>query len=435
MASRARVPSAAAGALVMLVLSSLLAAGSVALLPGRALAADSWTVTASPMTLQEGQEQTVTLTVTAINGLQIGCVVVTVPGGFVVRGTSAPSPWIAQQVQVGPPDIVQFNVTDDPHRLTHDQSVNLSITVVPAPGPLGGWQVASFKKFDAAKEQNVPPVTPLPPFQILPAPTPTPTLTPTPTPTPRPTPTAAPTPRPTPSPTATPPPIPTATPSPTATPQPTPAPTATSRPAPTATPTPRSTPTPTATPTATAGSTATSTPPATAIPTSPVDSSSTPGPATGPTPASTPTVAPSDALLPPRAPPEFTTTAGSRLDVTGTQLVGGTTPPGVSVVMTRATLRGQVTLSPDGSFSYLPAAGFVGTDSFLVAMSRGLERSAAVEVVIRVVPGTASPSPVGPAAPTASGDAFAIGATSPTASPAQASRSGAWGPSSSRSSG
>ena len=116
--------------------------------------------------------------------------------------------------------------------------------------------------------------------------------------------------------------------------------------------------------------------------------------------------------MPPRAPPEFTTTAGSRLDVTGTQLVGGATPPGESVVMVRATVHGQITLTSDGSFSYLPAAGFSGTDSFSIAMSRGSELSASVEVVIRVLPSTASPSPAGPAAPAPSGDAFAIGGTS-----------------------
>jgi len=87
----------------MLLLSTMLAAVSAIFLPGTALAADSWTVSASPTILQQGQQQTVTLTVTALEGLQIGCVVVSVPAGFVVLGTSAPSPWIAQQSRSGRP--------------------------------------------------------------------------------------------------------------------------------------------------------------------------------------------------------------------------------------------------------------------------------------------------------------------------------------------
>ena len=100
--------------------------------------------------------------------------------------------------------------------------------------------------------------------------------------------------------------------------------------------------------------------------------------------------------------------------MTGTRLAGGNTHPGETVVLAQVAAHGQVTLAPDGSFSYQPAAGFVGTDSFWIAMSRGSALSASVEVVIEVLPPPASPSPVpaGPAAPTPSGDAFAIGGTS-----------------------
>ena len=71
-------------------------------------------------------------------------------------------------------------------------------------------------------------------------------------------------------------------------------------------------------------------------------------------------------------------------------------------------------LTPDGSFSYLPVAGFTGSDSFLIAMSRGSELSASVEVLIEVLPPPAAPSPAPavPAAPTPSADAFALGGTS-----------------------
>jgi len=100
--------------------------------------------------------------------------------------------------------------------------------------------------------------------------------------------------------------------------------------------------------------------------------------------------------------------------VAGTRLVGGNTHPGETVVLAQSAAHGQVTLTPDGSFSYQPVEGFVGTDAFWVALSRGSELSASVEVLIEVLPPPASPSPVPavPAAPTPSGDTFAIGGTS-----------------------
>jgi hypothetical protein len=120
-----------------------------------------------------------------------------------------------------------------------------------------------------------------------------------------------------------------------------------------------------------------------------------------------------EALLPPPTPPVFTTAADTRLDVTGTQLVGESAASGASVVLARVALHGQVTLAPDGSFSYQPATGFVGSDSFWIAMSRGSVLSSSVEVVIEVLRPAASPSPmVAAPAPSPSGDAFAIGGTS-----------------------
>jgi hypothetical protein len=115
--------------------------------------------------------------------------------------------------------------------------------------------------------------------------------------------------------------------------------------------------------------------------------------------------------------------------VTGGELLGAEARPDETVVLARTTLHGQVSVAQDGSFVYVPATGFVGTDSFWIAMARGSALSTSVEVVIRVVPSTASlsPPPVTPstvspspspalseatARPTPAGDAFAIGGTS-----------------------
>jgi hypothetical protein len=81
---------------------------------------------------------------------------------------------------------------------------------------------------------------------------------------------------------------------------------------------------------------------------------------------------------------------------------------GAVVVLTRTTSHGRLSLSRDGSFTYVPGAGFVGEDAFWVVASRGPLRDDSIEVRIRVLPRRPSPSPV-PAA-------VAPG-TSPTAGP------------------
>ena len=333
------------------VLAATLAGGWMALAPGGVGAASNqWSVTATPPTLAEGQSTTVSLAVTAITGAQIGCVIVTIPTGFTVLASSAPSPWVVQPMGMGPPTRAQFNVTSDPQLLTPGDSVTFGVTVIATASPVGAWTVASYQKFDSTSPSNGVPVTPLLPFTIIPTPTPRPT----PTPTPRQTPT--PTPRPTPLTSPTPP-----------------------------------------------------------FPSFPLASSGPSTPPPGPTSNAAPPSGSMPAPLPVPAPPVFTTWAGMPLDVSGAQLLGGTALEGAVVVVTQPTTHGQLSVSPDGSFTYVPAAGFLGTDSFWVATSRASRRSDAVQVVIRVLPVAASPSPATPSAaprPSPSGDAFVVGSTS-----------------------
>jgi len=105
---------------------------------------------------------------------------------------------------------------------------------------------------------------------------------------------------------------------------------------------------------------------------------------------------------------------GTPLEVSGGRLLGGTELVDEAVVLTQSTSYGQLSLAPDGSFTYVPAPEFVGTDSFWIATSRGSLRGASVQVVIRVLPSTASPAPASSTAtssPAPSGDPFAVGST------------------------
>ncbi len=94
----------------------------------------------------------------------------------------------------------------------------------------------------------------------------------------------------------------------------------------------------------------------------------------------------------------------------GTSILAGET-----VILAAPAAHGQVTLAPDGSFTYLPAQQFVGTDTFSIAMARGSARSTSVEVVIMVIPRGSSTVPASQPAivsPSPGGDAFVVGATS-----------------------
>ncbi|HXX60271.1 MAG TPA: hypothetical protein VEI48_03155 [Candidatus Sulfotelmatobacter sp.] len=219
----------------------------------------AWTVTATPMTLDEGQATDVTLTVTG-GDTRIRCLVVSVPAGFTVVGesvTGVPTgqTWTARQSGSSPTSVI-FALSSTTGGLQLLDVGTFDIQVMPMDAPLGAWTTTGHTGRSTGSPDAGAPLLPLEPFVIIPGPTPTATPTPTPTPTPDPTDTATPTPTlgPTPTPGTTP--SPTAHPTATAvrTAPPTPDPTGTPRPevtpSPSAAPTPSPTPSPTDTPTA-----------------------------------------------------------------------------------------------------------------------------------------------------------------------------------------
>ncbi len=162
---------------------------SVALIaPSRTLAAPGvWTVTASPLTLDQNVPTQVSLTVTAVGGTTIGCVRFQIPSDFQVVDAQGPNPWILDPIVSGPPAQVIFHVTKDPQRLTKGASAVFKITVIATKVNAGTWTASAYEKFDASSKaagSNIP----LGGFVVVPAPTPKPTPAPTPRPTPRPTP-------------------------------------------------------------------------------------------------------------------------------------------------------------------------------------------------------------------------------------------------------
>ncbi len=196
--------------IAIVVAAAALAAGSRAVVaPPPVLGATPWTVTASPLTLDQDVATEIKLTVTA-GDKQIGCVEFQIPSGFAVVSARGPSPWILDPIATGPPARVIFHVTKDGDRLTKDDDPAIfRITVIATKVTVGAWTASAFDKFDTSSNP-VPPSKQLSGFVVVPLPTPTPK--PTPSPTPEPTP--SPTPRPTPSPTPMPTPVPTTAPTP-----------------------------------------------------------------------------------------------------------------------------------------------------------------------------------------------------------------------------
>ena len=70
----------------------------------------------------------------------------------------------------------------------------------------------------------------------------------------------------------------------------------------------------------------------------------------------------------------------------------------VTAVLGTTTGNGQLTLSPDGSFTYAPAAGFVGADTFTYRAATATNRSAAATVTITVA-AASQPQPQPPVTP------------------------------------
>jgi hypothetical protein len=199
---------------LVLALLTLVGSGSA---PTSAATLSPFTVSATPLTLTEGQATDVQLTVSAATGpgaAPIGCIVVTIPSGFSVLAASVvsvpvPGTWSATISGSGSSTLVTFATTNDPDRLQTKAGQNtgvFDIRVVATSSPLAAWTVAAYQKFTSSSPSSGLPLLPLQPFVIVPAatpspsPTPVPTATPRPTPPPSPTPPVSPTPAPTPSP-------------------------------------------------------------------------------------------------------------------------------------------------------------------------------------------------------------------------------------------
>src|SRR5205814_983214 len=104
---------------------------------------------------------------------------------------------------------------------------------------------------------------------------------------------------------------------------------------------------------------------------------------------------------PPVAVPDrFVTNAG--VPVTGNVLANDVDVDGdrLTAVLVSGPAHGTLTLNPDGSFTYTPAAGFTGIDTFTYRANDGTADSNAVLVNITVLPpGPPAKPPAGDPAP------------------------------------
>ncbi len=330
-------------------------------------AASTWTVTARPAALIEGQATTVTLTVTG-GPTPIGCIGVSVPSGFAVLGASVlevPTGDVWTAATAGSaPTVATFSTSKDTWRLGPGKVGTFAIRVVATTASPGPWTAAGYQKFSLdSKHSAGDPLSPLPPFVITPAPTPRPTSTPAPTATP------APTPRPTstPAPTATPAPTPrpTSTPAPTATPAPTPRPT----PVPSRTGTPALSPAPTgrSTPSSPSSSGATPSPPVAPPP------GETSGPAGSPPPGVTP--GPMTSQAPPASRVPVTVGGGTAPTASAGTASGGQQYGGVSQLVVQALPAGGTVsldsmrgIDPIGLFAWLVPGALLALPGLLILL-------------------------------------------------------------------
>ncbi len=85
----------------------------------------------------------------------------------------------------------------------------------------------------------------------------------------------------------------------------------------------------------------------------------------------------------------YTATAGTTLTVAAPGVLSNDTDPNhdpLTAVYLAGPAHGTLSLNFDGSFTYIPTANFVGTDSFTYEASDGLATSAAATVTLTVVP-------------------------------------------------
>lgn len=189
--------------------------------PATSYAAQNWAVIADKAVVVAGTSSVVNVSITNLStsnggGEAIGCVKLSIPGGFTIlsvsvksvsRGLSWSTTYAGQNVTI--------QAASDSNRLTGapdlDQIV-VAVAVLPAAAGVYRWNANEFGKPDCSNAYGSPLSIPM---VIAAAPTPTPAPTATPTPTPDPTPGPTPAPTRTPSPTPKPTPAPTRTPAPT----------------------------------------------------------------------------------------------------------------------------------------------------------------------------------------------------------------------------
>jgi hypothetical protein len=105
--------------------------------------------------------------------------------------------------------------------------------------------------------------------------------------------------------------------------------------------------------------------------------------------------------VPPRATAdEYTAIAGVPLAVAtngGVLVNDARSRRGLRAQVVTSTAHGSLSLRPDGSFVYVPAAGFTGIDGFTYRVRSPQGTSRPVAVTVRVVAATATPAPATPA--------------------------------------
>jgi hypothetical protein len=193
----------------------------------------AWTITATPLTLTQGQASDVTLTVTGGTD-RIRCLLVSVPADYEVLDASVVTvppgeSWNARSSGSGPTSVT-FSLGSGGGGIQLLQVADFRVQVMPMTTTGTAWTATAHSGKSCTSPDDGAPLLPLLPFVITPGPTPTPTSTATIPPTPTPTPTSTATTPPTPTPTVSP------TPDPTATPTPRPTPTGARSPSPTPSP-------------------------------------------------------------------------------------------------------------------------------------------------------------------------------------------------------
>lgn len=156
--------------------------------PALTRAADGWTLTAAPSSVQRGVTTEVTLRATDTDGARVhGCVRVVVPAAYDVLGasivgTSASSAWAVSTSGSGPTTVLAYNPPGT-GKLEEGDWVEFRITVRGEQAGTFGWTGTIFANNDCIGSASLDPIT-LSMTVSAPPSTPTPIPTPPPTPAP-----------------------------------------------------------------------------------------------------------------------------------------------------------------------------------------------------------------------------------------------------------